>query len=119
MPRRGQPEIHQSAPLKGRHVRQRDPRRGVRGAADLVAKLAAHDLTSPDFQDEFPLERFSGFWDDFADVQVDNVEAVDDTTALVDITYVRPDGTSTTERHSLTFVQGDDGRLLLDTDTRI
>jgi serine/threonine protein kinase len=80
---------------------------------------AAHELTSPDFQDEFPLERFSGFWDDFADVQVDNVEAVDDTTALVNITYVRPDGTSTTERHSLTFVQGDDGRLLLDTDTRV
>ena len=80
---------------------------------------AAHELTSPDFQAEFPLDRFSGFWDDFADVQVDNVVAQDDTTALVDITYVRPDGSSTTERHAIGFVEGEDGRLLLDDDTPV
>jgi serine/threonine protein kinase len=80
---------------------------------------AAHELTSPDFQAEFPLDRFSGFWDDFADVQVDNVVAQDDTTALVDITYVRPDGSSTTERHAIAFVEGEDGRLLLDRDTPV
>jgi serine/threonine protein kinase len=80
---------------------------------------AAHELTSPDFQAEFPLDRFSGFWDDFADVQVDNVVAQDDTTALVDITYVRPDGSSTTERHAIAFVEGEGGRLLLDRDTPV
>jgi serine/threonine protein kinase len=98
-----------------------DPAEAVTGFFSLLPDdlSAAHELTSPDFQAEFPLERFSGFWDDFADVQVDDVEAVDDTTALVDITYVRPDGSSTTERHELTFIQREDGRLLLDTDTRV
>jgi hypothetical protein len=77
---------------------------------------AAHQLTSPAFQAEFPLERFSGFWDDFESVQVSNVEAQDDTTALVDITYVRPGGSSETERHRITFVPGENGQLLLDQD---
>jgi serine/threonine protein kinase len=77
---------------------------------------AAHALTSPSFQSEFPLSRFSGFWDDFASVSIGNVEAVDDTTALADITYVQPGGATTTERHRLTFVRGEDGRLLLESD---
>ena len=77
---------------------------------------AAHQLTSPAFQSEFPLDRFSGFWDDFSNVQISNVESEDDTTALVDITYERPDGSSETERHRITFVEGDDGQLLLDSD---
>jgi serine/threonine protein kinase len=78
---------------------------------------AAHELTSPDFQAEFPLERFSGFWDDFEAVQVGNIVAQDDTTVLADITYVRPGGSSTTERHVITFVEGEDGRLLLARDS--
>jgi hypothetical protein len=77
---------------------------------------AAHQLTSPAFQSEFPYERFSGFWDDYEDVQISNVETESDTTALVDITYVEPGGATTTERHRLTFVQGEDGRLLLERD---
>ena len=77
---------------------------------------AAHQLTSPAFQSEFPLDRFSGFWDDFSSVQISNVESEDATTALVDITYGRPDGSSETERHRITFVEGDDGQLLLDSD---
>ncbi|WP_116449540.1 serine/threonine-protein kinase [Blastococcus litoris] len=80
---------------------------------------AAHALTSPDFQAEFPLSRFSGFWDDYSSVQIGNVEAEDETTALVDITYVSPDGSTTTERHRVTFVRGDDGRLLVDRDVAI
>ena len=78
---------------------------------------AAHQLTSPGFQSEFPLSRFTGFWDDFSDVQISNVAPEGDTTALVDITYVRSDGSSETERHRITFVAGDDGQLLLDSDT--
>lgn len=80
---------------------------------------AAHALTSPDFQAEFPLERFSGFWGDYADVQISNVQAEDETTALVDITYVEPNGTTSTERHRVTFVRGEDGRLLLDQDVAV
>jgi outer membrane biosynthesis protein TonB len=74
---------------------------------------AAYQLTSPEFQANTPFGNFSGFWDDFSSVQIGNVRAEDDTTALVDITYVRPDGSSETEPHRIRFVAGDDGRLLL------
>jgi serine/threonine protein kinase len=77
---------------------------------------AAHQLTSPAFQSEFPLARFAGFWDDYEDVRVSNVQTEGDTTALVDITFVEPGGASTTERHRITFVRGDGGRLLLERD---
>jgi serine/threonine protein kinase len=77
---------------------------------------AAHQLTSPAFQSEFPLERFSGFWDDYEDVQISNVQTESDTSALVDITFVEPGGAATTERHRITFVRGEDGRLLLERD---
>jgi hypothetical protein len=80
---------------------------------------AAHRLTSPDFQAEFPFDRWSGFWDDFESVQVGNVVADGDTAALVDITYVEPGGASSTERHRITFVRGEDGRLLLDRDVSV
>ncbi len=77
---------------------------------------AAHALTSPSFQAEFPLARFSGFWDDFRSVRVSNVQADGDDRATAQITYVRPDGSTETEQHELRFVTGDDGRLLLDRD---
>ena len=77
---------------------------------------SAHQRTSPSFQSEFPLSRFSGFWDDFQDVQVSNVQTESPTSALVDITFVGQDGSATTERHRITFVQGEGGRLLLERD---
>ena len=78
----------------------------------------AYAQTSPRFQAEFPYEeRFAFFWNQFSDVQISNVEAEDDTTALVDITYIRPDGSSETERHRITFVPGENGALLLDQDS--
>ena len=49
-------------------------------------------------------------------MQISNIESEDATTAMLDITYVRPDGSSETERHRITFVEGDDGQLLLDSD---
>ena len=77
---------------------------------------AAHALTSPSFQAEFPLSRFSGFWDDFSDVRVSNVQAQGDDRATADITYVRLNGSTVTESHELRFEAGEDGRLLLDRD---
>jgi hypothetical protein len=78
---------------------------------------AAHQLTSPAFQGKFPIDRFSGFWSQFQDVKVGNIQPADgSTTATVDIEYIWPDGRRQTERHVLTFVQADDGRLLLDND---
>ncbi|WP_209308913.1 serine/threonine-protein kinase [Blastococcus sp. CT_GayMR16] len=73
---------------------------------------AAYQLTSPEFQANNPFENFSGFWGDFSSVQISNVRAEDDTTALLDITYVSG-GPSQTEPHRIRFVAGDDGRLLL------
>jgi hypothetical protein len=86
--------------------------------ADVPGDLpAAYQLTSPAFQAEFPYEeRFAFFWNQFSSVQISDVEADGDTAALVSITYNRPDGSSETERHRITFIRGDDGRLLLDSD---
>jgi hypothetical protein len=77
---------------------------------------AAYPLTSPAFQSANPYEDFAGFWDNFESVRIANVETESDTTALVDITYVEPGGASQTERHRMTFVRGEDGRLLLERD---
>jgi serine/threonine protein kinase len=108
-----------SAPSEPESPPAEDPVQAVTEFFALVPGdlSAAHELTSPDFQAEFPLERFSGFWDDFEAVEVGNVVAQDDTTVLADITYVRPDGSSTTERHVISFVEGEDGRLLLAEDS--
>jgi serine/threonine protein kinase len=110
-----------STPSESESPGAEDPAQAVTEFFSLLPGdlTAAHELTSPDFQAEFPLERFSGFWDDFEAVQVGNVVAQDATTALVDITYVRPDGSSTTERHAIGFIEGEDGRLLLDEDTPV
>jgi hypothetical protein len=79
---------------------------------------AAYALTSPGFQSQHPFANFSGFWDDFKDVRVANIRPQDGaTSASVDITYVRPDNSQQTERHLFSFVEGDDGSLLLDDDT--
>ncbi|MBN1091321.1 hypothetical protein JKP75_01140 [Blastococcus sp. TML/M2B] len=95
-----------------------DPAAATRAFFALVPGdlAAAHRLTSPSFQEEFPLERFAGFWDDFSAVQISDVQADGDDRATVDITYVRPDGSRETEQHELRFVAGADGRLLLDRD---
>ncbi|MBJ7451979.1 MAG: serine/threonine protein kinase [Blastococcus sp.] len=80
---------------------------------------AAHQLTSPSFQAEFPLARFTGFWSGFSSVQVSNIQPQGDDRALADITYVSSDGTTTTERHELRFEADANGRLLLDRDTAV
>jgi tRNA A-37 threonylcarbamoyl transferase component Bud32 len=86
--------------------------------ADVPGDLEeAYARTSPGFQDRFPYEGFAGFWGDFEDVKVGNIRAEDGSTAAtVDITYIWPDGERQTEQHLVTFVAGDDGTLLLDTD---
>jgi hypothetical protein len=107
-----------SAPADAESGPAQDP---VQAVTDFFALLpadiaAAHQLTSPAFQAQFPLAQFSGFWDDFSSVRVSNIQTRNATTALADITYVRLDGSSQTERHVLTFIKGADGRLLLDRD---
>jgi hypothetical protein len=100
-------------------VRGRDVDKAVKDFFKLLPGdlEAAHQLTSPAFRSQFPMERFAGFWQEFRDVKVSNVRTEDGSTAAtVDIEYVWPDGRRQTERHVLTFVVGDDGELLLDGD---
>jgi serine/threonine protein kinase len=80
---------------------------------------AAYDLTSPAFQSRFSYGSFSGFWDDFSSVRISNVEERDGSTAVLDITYVKTNGSSTTEHHQLTFTRSGDGRLLLEQDVAV
>jgi hypothetical protein len=78
---------------------------------------AAYALTSPSFQSQHPYANFSGFWNQFQDVKVSNVRTQDGaTTATVDIQYIWSADRKQTERHVLTFVTGDGGKLLLDND---
>jgi len=86
---------------------------------DIPGNLqAAYQKTSPGFQGRFSYGSFSGFWDDFKDVKISNVQASDGTSATVDILYVFQDGRQQTEHHLLKFVPGDGGRLLLDSDNQ-
>ncbi len=98
-----------------------DPAAAVRAFFALVPGNldAAYQLTSPGFQQRFPLANFSGFWDDFSSVQISDVQPEGDDRALADITYVRPDGSRTTERHELRFEADASGRLLLDRDEQV
>jgi tRNA A-37 threonylcarbamoyl transferase component Bud32 len=86
---------------------------------DIPGNLqAAYQQTSPGFQGRFSYADFSGFWDDFKDVKISNVQPSDGTSATLDILYVFKDGRQQTERHLLQFVAGDGGRLLLDSDNQ-
>jgi hypothetical protein len=86
---------------------------------DIPGNLqAAYQLTSPGFQGRFSYGSFSGFWDDFKDVKISNVQSSDGTSATLDILYVFQDGRQQTEHHLLQFVEGDGGRLLLDSDNQ-
>jgi hypothetical protein len=80
---------------------------------------AAYALTSPSFQGQFSYDSFAGFWDDFQDVKISNIQTTDGSPeATLDIEYVRPDGSRQTERHLITFAPADDGSLLLESDVQ-
>jgi tRNA A-37 threonylcarbamoyl transferase component Bud32 len=105
------------APVDGEAVRAQDVDKAVKDFFQSIPGNleAAHQRTSPDFQSRFPYEGFVGFWDDFEKVDVGNIQTEDGSTdAVVDIEYQWPDGTRQTERHLISFIVSDDGRLLLD-----
>ena len=78
---------------------------------------AAYAQTSPGFQQQHSYASFSGFWNGFQDVKVSNVRPGDGgTSATVDIQYIWSADHKQTERHVLSFVTGDNGTLLLDSD---
>jgi hypothetical protein len=78
---------------------------------------AAYAQTSPGFQQQHSYASFSSFWNGFQDVKVSNVRPGDGgTSATVDIQYIWSADHKQTERHVLSFVTGDNGTLLLDSD---
>jgi serine/threonine protein kinase len=80
---------------------------------------AAYQLTSPGFQSQHSYANFSGFWGEFTDVKTSNIQTADGSTQpTLDIEYDFKDGRQQTEHHVLTFVQGDGGQLLLDSDNQ-
>jgi hypothetical protein len=108
------------APVGGA-VRAQDVDKAVKDFFNHVPKdlQAAYQLTSPGFQGRFSYASFSGFWSGFKDVKVSNIQTQEASTkAAVNIEYVRPDGTRQTEHHVLTFVAGNAGQLLMDSDVQ-
>jgi serine/threonine protein kinase len=78
---------------------------------------AAYAQTSPGFQQQHSYGSFSGFWNGFQDVKVSNIQpGAGGTSATVDIQYIWSADRKQTERHVLSFVTGDNGRLQLDND---
>jgi serine/threonine protein kinase len=108
-----------SVPAGDGSVRAQDVDKAVKDFfKDVPGNLqAAYQLTSPAFQSQFPIDGFTGFWSQFRDVKVGNIQTQDGSTAAtVDIEYIWSDGRRQTERHVITFAQGDGGRLLLNRD---
>jgi len=118
-----QPSVPASTtqPATGGTVRAQDVDKAVKDFfTNIPGNLqTAYQLTSPAFQSAHSFADFSGFWSEFKDVKVSNIQAADGSTQpTLDIRYVFKDGRQQTEHHVLKFSQGDGGRLLLDSDNQ-
>jgi len=114
-------EAPASTPVDAASLRAQDVDKAVKDFFKNVPGdlEAAYALTSPSFQSRFSYDSFAGFWSDFSDVKVSNIEATDGSPeATLDIEYVGSDGSRQTERHLITFAVGDDGTLLLESDVQ-
>jgi hypothetical protein len=108
-------------PATGGTVRAQDVDKAVKDFfKNIPGNLqAAYQLTSPAFQSAHSFANFSGFWGEFKDVKVSNIQSADGSTQpTLDIQYVFKDGRQQTEHHVLKFVQGGGGQLLLDSDNQ-
>ena len=114
-------EAPASTPVDAASLRAQDVEKAVKDFFKNVPGdlEAAYALTSPSFQSRFSYDSFAGFWSDFSDVKVSNIETTDGSPeATLDIEYVGSDGSRQTERHLITFAVGDDGTLLLESDVQ-
>ncbi|MFQ1003290.1 serine/threonine-protein kinase [Modestobacter sp. SSW1-42] len=77
---------------------------------------AAWERTGPTLRGSISREGYIRFWNRFSSVTLGPVSAADGSlTATAPVTYVE-NGSSEPEQHTFTFVRGDDGRLLVDSD---
>jgi serine/threonine protein kinase len=84
------------------------------GQGDLEASYAK---LSPAYQQRNPFDRYRSFWTEtVTSVEVQGQPKGDASAGTVDLTlrFGLPDGGSSVENARLTFVQGDDGALLID-----
>ena len=78
---------------------------------------AAYQQAGPTLQGAISQEGFRGFWGDFADANISDVQVAEDgRSATAQLEFVYADGTSQLELHSFVFTERD-GRLVLDSDT--
>ncbi|SDC40376.1 Serine/threonine protein kinase [Geodermatophilus telluris] len=80
---------------------------------------AAYDLTGPTLQSRASYGYYEDFFSRWSDINLldvrDVVEQGDVITATTDVEFLAP-GDRLVETHAVTFVRGDDGRLLIDLD---
>jgi hypothetical protein len=108
-------------PTNAASVRRQDVDKAVKDFFSNIPKnlQAAYQLTSPRFQGQHSYDNFAGFWNEFQDVKISNIQSADGSTEpTLDIEYVFKDGRRQTEHHQLTFVVGDSGQLQLDSDNQ-
>jgi serine/threonine protein kinase len=108
-------------PTDAASVKRQDVDKAVKDFFSNIPKnlQAAYQLTSPGFQGQHSFDNFAGFWNEFSDVKISNIQSADGSTQpTLDIQYVFKDGRQQTEHHVLTFVVGDGGKLLLDSDVQ-
>ncbi len=83
---------------------------------------SAYTLTGPTLRGQVGFGSYSGFFNTWSEVSLLDVRNVSDDgnriTATTDVEFTRP-GERQVETHAVTFVRGDDGRLLVDRDVPV
>ncbi|WP_295657541.1 hypothetical protein [uncultured Nocardioides sp.] len=83
----------------------------------LTDPRAAYARTGPTLRANISEDNYVGYWSDFSDVRLSDIQAVDGrntATAVMELVYAS--GTSETGPHEFTFIVGDGGQLILDSD---
>jgi hypothetical protein len=77
----------------------------------------AYARTGPTLRSLISEDDYVAYWDDFSDVRLSDIQAVDGrktATAFMELVYTS--GATESARHEFTFIVGEDGRLILDSD---
>ncbi|HLM16606.1 MAG TPA: serine/threonine-protein kinase, partial [Acidimicrobiia bacterium] len=79
----------------------------------------AYSLTGPSLRSRVSYQSYAGFWSTWSEVSLLDVRDVSvdggRITAITDVEFTRP-GETQDETHAVTFVRGEDGKLLVDLD---
>ena len=102
-----------------------DPATEVEQLLDLYYRLlpgdtrTAYSLTGPSLRSRVSYQSYAGFWSTWSEVSLLDVRDVSveggRITATTDVEFTRP-GETQDETHAVTFVRGEDGKLLVDLD---